>query len=47
MFEGEYINGKKNGKGKEYYYGSELMFEGEYLNRKREHDDDKLTYKNI
>ena len=30
-FEGEYLNGLRNGKGKEYKYG-ELIFEGEYLN---------------
>jgi len=29
IFEGEYKNGRKNGKGKE------LLFEGEYLNGKR------------
>ena len=34
VFEGEYLNGKRNGKGKEYYYG-DLKFEGEYLNGKR------------
>ena len=35
-FEGEYSNGKRNGKGKEYddEYGY-LQFEGEYLNGKR------------
>jgi len=33
-FEGEYLNGKKNGKGKEYWNG-ELEFEGEYLNGKK------------
>ena len=33
-FECEYLNGKRNGKGKEYNY-SELEFEGEYLNGKR------------
>ena len=32
MFEGEYLNGNKNGKGKEYYIGGILKFEGEYLN---------------
>ena len=32
VFEGEYINGRKNGKGKEYYYNGKLEFEGEYLN---------------
>ena len=35
-FEGEYLNGKRNGKGKEYYYfDGYLLFEGEYLNGKR------------
>ena len=33
-FEGEYLNGERNGKGKEYSFGK-LIFEGEYLNRKR------------
>ena len=33
LFEGEYLNGKKNGKGKEYKYGH-LIFEGEYINGK-------------
>ena len=46
MFEGEYLNGKWNGKGKEYFYNNniyyydekqikEILFEGEYLNGKR------------
>ena len=34
IFEGEYLNGKRNGKGKEYF-GGDLIFEGEYLNGKR------------
>ena len=34
-FEGEYLNGKRNGKGKEYYDDGKLLFEGEYLNGKR------------
>ena len=34
MFEGEYLNGERNGKGKEYYDGL-LIFDGEYLNGKR------------
>ena len=34
MFEGEYLNGKKNGKGKEYVLGK-LIFDGEYLNGKK------------
>ena len=35
VFEGEYLNGKRNGKGKEYYPNDKLKFEGEYLNGKR------------
>ena len=36
IFRGNYINGKRKGKGKEYYLKSgDLKFEGEYLNGKR------------
>ena len=35
MFEGEYLNGQRNGKGKEYYSNGKLKFEGEYLNGER------------
>ena len=35
IFEGEYKNGERNGKGKEYYEYSRLMFEGNYKNGKR------------
>ena len=31
IFEGEYLNGKRIGKGKEYYNSGILKFEGEYL----------------
>ena len=34
-FEGEYKNGKRNGKGKEYDYDGVLVFEGDYKNGKR------------
>ena len=34
IFEGEYLNGKKNGKWKEYWH-NRLNFEGEYLNGER------------
>ena len=35
-FEGEYLNGKRNGKGKEYdFLNGDLKFEGEYLDGKR------------
>ena len=35
IFEGEYLNGKRNGKGKEYNNYCKLEFEGEYINGKR------------
>ena len=35
VFEVEYINGKKNGEGKEYNNSGTLKFEGKYLNGKR------------
>ena len=36
-FEGEYLNGKRNGKGKEYYGNGngKLRFEGEFLDNKK------------
>ena len=35
VYEGEYLNGKRNGKGKEYNYNDNFIYEGEYLNGKR------------
>ena len=35
IFEGEYLNGKKHGNGKEYYDFDGLKYEGEYLNGER------------
>ena len=35
IYEGEFLNGKRNGKGKEYYENGILKYEGEYLNGKR------------
>ena len=35
LFEGEYLNKKRNGKGKEYLENGELIYEGEYLNGKK------------
>ena len=35
IFEGEYLNGKRNGKGKEFYENGKLKFEGEYINGKK------------
>ena len=34
IFEGKYINGIRNGKGKRYNYDGIIIFEGEYLNGK-------------
>ena len=49
IYEGEYLNGKRNGKGKEYDDNGNLIFEGEYLNGKRngkgkEYDYNCLIY---
>ncbi len=35
IFEGEYLKGKRNGIGREYYDNGKLKFEGEYLNGKK------------
>ena len=35
IFKGEYSEGKRNGKGKEYNKDGNLIFEGEYLNGER------------
>ena len=35
IFDGEYLNGKRNGKGKEYNVNNVSLFEGEYLNDKK------------
>ena len=35
IYEGEYLNGKRNGKGKEYDFDGKVIFEGKYLNGKR------------
>ena len=47
IFEGEYINGEKNGKGKEYNIYGKLYFEGEYLNDKRNGKGKEYNYKGI
>ena len=48
IYDGEYKNGIRNGKGKEYISGK-LIFEGEYLNGKKngkgkEYENDKLIF---
>ena len=35
IYEGDYLNGKANGKGKEYNKEGKLIFEGEYSNGKK------------
>ena len=36
LYEGEYLDGKRNGKGKEYnIYNGKLIYEGEFVNGKR------------
>ena len=45
-FEGEYLNGKRNGKGKEYYCNGKLEFEGEYLHGIRWNGKGKEYYDN-
>ena len=46
-FDGEYKNGERNGKGKEFYGNGEIRFNGEYLYGKRwngkkiEYNDDE------
>ena len=35
IYEGEYFNGKRNGKGKEYNNDGNLIFEGEYYNNNK------------
>ena len=50
FFEGEYINGQRNGKGKESYYWENFLYDGEFLNDKKngkgkEYDEkNKLKY---
>ena len=35
IFEGKYVNGQRNGRGKEYDGNGKQIFGGEYLNDKR------------
>ena len=44
IYAGEFLNGKKHGKGKEYYNDRESIYEGEFLNGKR-HGKGKEYYK--
>ena len=42
IFEGEYLNGERNGKGKEYYKNGNLKFEGDFLKGKRNGKEKKI-----
>ena len=44
VFEGDYINRKRNGKGKEYDYVGKIKFEGEYSNGKRNGKGKEFDY---
>ena len=35
LYEGEYLDGKRNGKGKEYDFNGKLIYDGEFVNGKR------------
>ena len=45
LFEGKYINNKRNGIGDEYYESGEIKFKGNYLNGKR-NGEGKKYYEN-
>ena len=45
LYEGEYLNGKRNGKGKEYDYDGNVIFEGEYLNGKEMEEEENIMIK--
>ena len=35
FFKGEYLNGKRTGKGMEYFFNGNISYKGEYLNDKK------------
>ena len=43
LFEGEYLNGERNGIGKEYFSDDTISFEGRYLNGKRNGEGKKYN----
>ena len=46
IYEGKYLNRKRNGKGKEYDIDGKINFEGEYLNGQKWNDNCKEYYDN-
>ena len=45
IFEGEYLNDQRHGKGKEYDYNGKLIFEGNFLNGNRNGIGKEYDYK--
>ena len=45
IYEGGYLNKRRNGKGKEYNNDNELIYEGEFLNGKRNGNGKEYEYK--
>ena len=43
-FEGEYLNGKRKGKGKEFNYKGIIIFEGEYVNGKKKPKRKRISF---
>ena len=43
-YDGDYLNGEKNGNGKEYYYSGNLKYEGNYLNGKKDKNGKRKEY---
>ena len=46
-FEGEYLNGKRNGKGKEYHLDGQLIFDGEYSDGNKWNGKERLYIPNF
>ena len=46
LFEGKYLNGKRNGEGKEFKNGK-IIFKGEYLNGKRNGEGSEYEYNKL
>ena len=42
FFKGEYLNGKRTGKGMEYFFNGNISYKGEYLNDKNMEKDKNL-----
>ena len=45
IFDGEYLNGQRNGKGKEFFDNDYISYEGEYFKGKRNGKGKEYNYK--